>query len=69
MHKLGSCEKEKKKKKRWQLIVKGENCQIPHFGKICGKLALFRKYLTIYHFFITQVSQNRVLNGTQVYKT
>ena len=32
----------------------GENSQIPHFGKICGKLALFWKYLTIYHFFSTR---------------
>ena len=38
----------------------GENSQIPHFGKICGKLALFRKYLTIYYFFSTWVSQNQV---------
>ena len=29
----------------------GENSQIPCFGKICGKLALFWKYLAIYHFF------------------
>ena len=32
-----------------------ENCQIPCFGKICDKLALFRKYLAIYHFFSTRV--------------
>ena len=32
-----------------------ENSQIPCFGKICDKLALFRKYLTIYHFFSTRV--------------
>ena len=38
----------------------GENSQIPCFGKIYGKLALFRKYLAIYHFFSTQVPQNRV---------
>ena len=44
----------------------GENTQIPRFGKICGKLALFWKYLAIYHIFSTQVSQNRVLNSTQV---
>ena len=44
----------------------GENSQIPHFGKICGKLALFRKYLTIYHFFSTWVSQNWVLNSIRV---
>ena len=42
----------------------GENSQIPRFGKICGKLALFRKYLAIYHSFSTRVSQNRVLNST-----
>ena len=44
----------------------GENSQIPRFGKICGKLALFRKYLTIYHFFSTWVLQNWVLNNTRV---
>ena len=44
----------------------GENSQIPRFGKICGKLALFQKYLATYHFFSIQVSQNRVLNSTQV---
>ena len=33
----------------------GENSQIPRFGTIYGKLALFRKYLTIYHFFNTRV--------------
>ena len=43
----------------------GENSQIPRFDKICGKLALFQKYLVIYHFFSTQVSQNRVLNSTR----
>ena len=42
------------------------NSQISHFGKICNKLALFRKYLVMYHFFSTRVSQNRVLNSTQV---
>ena len=47
-------------------IYIGENSQIPRFGKICGKLALFLKYLVIYHFFSTQVPQNRVLNNTQV---
>ena len=31
----------------------GQNSQISRFDKICGKLALFRKYLTIYHFFNT----------------
>ena len=35
----------------------GENSQIPRFSKICGKLALFWKYLAIYHIFSTQVSQ------------
>ena len=40
-----------------------ENSQIPCFGKVCGKLALFRKYLAIYHFFSTQVSKNQVLNS------
>ena len=43
-----------------------ENSQIPCFGKICDKLALFQKYLTIYHFFSTRVPQNRVLNSTPV---
>ena len=33
----------------------GENSQIPRFGKIYGKLALFRKYLAIHHFFSTRV--------------
>ena len=44
----------------------GENSQIPCFGKICGKLALFWKYLAICQFFSIQVSQNRVLNSTRV---
>ena len=44
----------------------GEIIQIPCFGKICGKLALFRKYLAIYHIFSIRVSQNRVLNSTRV---
>ena len=44
----------------------GENSQIPRFDKVCDKLALFHKYLAIYHFFSTRVSQNRVLNSTQV---
>ena len=44
----------------------GENSQMSRFGKICGKLALFQKYLAIYHFFSTQVPQNQVLNSTQV---
>ena len=43
----------------------GENSQIPRFGKICGKLTLFQKYLTIYHFFITRVPQNQVLHSTR----
>ena len=43
-----------------------ENSQIPCFGKICDKLALFRKYLAIYHFFSTRIPQNQVLNSTQV---
>ena len=33
----------------------GENSQIPRFGKIYGKLALFWKYLTIHYFFSIQV--------------
>ena len=28
-----------------------KNSEIPRFGKIYGKLALFQKYLAIYHFF------------------
>ena len=44
----------------------GKNSQIPCFDKICGKLALFRKYLAIYYFLSTRVSQNRVLNSTWV---
>ena len=44
----------------------GENSQIPRFGKIYSKLTMFWKYLAIYHFFSTRVSQNRVLNSTQV---
>ena len=47
-------------------MIKGENSQIPRFGKICDKLALFWKYLAIYHFFSTRVSQNRVLNSIRV---
>ena len=35
----------------------GENRQKPRFGKVWGNLALFRKYLAIYHFFGTRVSQ------------
>ena len=31
----------------------GQNSQILRFGKICGKLALFQKYLAIYYFFST----------------
>ena len=48
------------------LFFFGENSQIPHFGKICDKLALFRKYLSIYYFFSTRVLQNQVPNSTQV---
>ena len=44
----------------------GENTQIPRFGKVYGKLALFMKYLAIYHFFSTRVSQNRFLNSIRV---
>ena len=29
-------------------IKKGENSRVPRFDKICGKLAQFWKYLTIY---------------------
>ena len=36
-------------------IYIGENSQISRFGKICGKLTLFQKYLAINHFFSTQV--------------
>ena len=36
----------------------GENSQISRFDKIYDKLALFWKYLAIYHFFNTRVSQN-----------
>ena len=46
-------------------ITQGENSQIPRFGKICDKLALFRKYLAIYYFFSTRVPQNRVLHSTR----
>ena len=31
----------------------GENSQMPRFDKICGKLALFQKYLAMHHFFST----------------
>ena len=34
----------------------GENSQIPRFDKICGKLALFQKYLAMHHFFSTRIS-------------
>ena len=43
-------------------IYIGENSQILCFGKICDKLALFWKYLAIYHFFSNRISQNRILN-------
>ena len=52
-------------KKKLHHIFWGENSKIPRFGKFYGKLALFRKYLAIYHFFSTRVSQNRVLNSTR----
>ena len=51
---------------RFIVGVPGENSQIPCFDKICGKLALFRKYLAIYYFLSTRVSKNRVLNSTWV---
>ena len=35
------------------LLYTGENSQIPCFGKICNKLALFWKNLAIYYFFST----------------
>ena len=38
-----------------QDLAVSENSQIPRFGKVCGNLALFGKYLRIYHFFSTQV--------------
>ena len=47
-------------------LMVGENSQIPCFGKICGKLAIFRQYLAIYHFFSTRVPQNWVLNSIRV---
>ena len=43
-----------------QLQNKGENSQIPRFGKIFGKLALFQKYL------VTRVPQNQILNSNRV---
>ena len=43
-----------------------KNSQISCFDKICDKLTLFQKYLIIYHFFSTRISQNRVLNNTRV---
>ena len=44
----GDHEKEKEGTSILEMIIKyveiiGENSQIPYFGKICGKLALFRK--------------------------
>ena len=36
-------------------IMPNENSQISRFGKVCGKLALFRIYLAIYHLFNTRV--------------
>ena len=69
MHK-SRLEKKKKFRIKEMLLFKesanGENSQIPYFGKICSKLVLFRKYLAIYHFFSTRISQNRVLNSTRV---
>ena len=50
----------------WFRFYYGENSQIPRFGKICGKLTLFRKYLVNYHFFSTRVSQKQVQNSTRV---
>ena len=44
----------------------GENSQILRFDKICDKLALFQKYLEMYHFFSTRVPQNRVQNSIRV---
>ena len=46
----------------------GENSHIAHFDKICSKLVRFRKYLIMYQFFNTRISQNRVLNSTQYYE-
>ena len=37
-----------------------KNSQIPRFSKVCDNLSLFRKYLAIYHFFGTRVSQTQV---------
>ena len=67
----GDHEREKEGTSILEMIIKyveiiGENSQIPYFGKICDKLALFRKYLVMYHFFCTWVSQNWVLNSTRV---
>ena len=44
-------------------LVLGKNSQIPHFGEIIGNLALFMKYIGMYHFFGTRVSQTRVRRG------
>lgn len=47
----------------WGASNWGENDPIVCFGKIYGKLVLIWKYLIIYHFFNTQILQNRVLNS------
>ena len=48
------------------LLYTSENSQIPLFSKIYDKLILFWKYLAIYNFFSTRVSQNWVVNSTRV---
>jgi len=54
------------KEEKKEEATASENSQISCFGKIYGKLALFWKYLAIYHFFSTRISQTRVLNSTLV---
>ena len=57
----------KKKKKFAQERNNCENSQIPRFYKLCGNLALFQKYLAIYHSFSNQASWNQVLNSTRIH--
>ena len=48
------------------ICMMGENGQIPPFSKICSKKTLFRNLLGKYHFYGTQVWQNRLPFGTRV---
>lgn len=47
---------------KWQL--KRSDGQIAHFGKKCGDLPLFQKYIEIYQYLGTQIPQTQVSHGT-----